>query len=370
MADLNEKEASKTVRIVGGDEAHFADVILEGGEKKLRAKADVTVNSLRGFDPIADTWGFIGTEADSKGVGAAGDVVTVQILAGDDAALFPAVDVDTTVVVDDTEDDLADRIVANLTADANFALRFFARRINKRATTVYISAKEQGPQGERPNINDFLFTATGTTVVTRAFDKIIRQQKDTSLARDPADPTLGVLGISGSVSASQGEVSSRFVDFFKEPGSSDDMRVDGSSTAVDFLIEADPIETKFIESLRIEASGNGIKFGQFLSKSGAGGLTNGLELVIRSNNSELVFPVFRVTESFLNEFALGGDNFDLFIQAGGDQMRATLSFTAPFELQKQNTFVLDDFVRLRVQDNIVSGLTSLKALAFGFMREF
>ncbi len=197
MADLNEKEASKTVRIVGGDEAHFADVVLEEGQRKLVAKADVTVNSLRGFDPIADTWGFIGTEADSKGVGANGDIVNVTILAGDDAVLFPAVDVDTTVQTNDTEDDLADRIVTNLTGDVNFALRFFARRINKRATTVYISAKEQGPQGERPAVNDFLFTATGTTVVTRAFDNIIARQKNTSLARAPADPTLGVLGISG-----------------------------------------------------------------------------------------------------------------------------------------------------------------------------
>ena len=148
------------------------------------------------------------------------------------------------------------------------------------------------------------------------------------------------------------------------------MRVNGSVTPVLFTIPADASETKFVESIRIESSGNGIKFGQFLSKSGAGGLTNGLELIIRSNNSVLTFPVLTVTESFLNEFALGGDNFDLFIQAGGDQMRATLSFAAPFELQKVGTFATDDFIQLKVQDNVSSGLTSLQALVFGFMREF
>lgn len=368
MPDLNQTNATQTVRIAGGDENHEVDVILDGGVRKLAAKADVTVNSLRGFDPIADTWFFIGTEADTLGVGGPGDTVRVQILAGDDATKFPAVDVTTTVLAGWEEVDLANAIVSNLNADANFSLNFSTRKLFLDAVTVYITAKRPGPEGARPNINDFLVTTTGTTVATRAFDNIVQRQKNTSLARDPANPTLGVIGISGSVSASSGEVTGRFVHFF-ENGGSNNLRVNGSSTPVVFSILTDATRETFIESIRFEAAGNGIKFGQFFSKSG-GELTNGVSLKIRSNDSEFIFPALKATENFLNEFAFGPDNFNVFIQSGTDQCRATLTFGAPFQLFKSGTFTTDDFLSVTIQDNLSSGLTSFKALVSGFFRDF
>lgn len=369
MADLDITKRAQPVELFDETTGLSASIVLDGGVPKLRSLSDVTVNSLRGFDPIADTWGFIGTEANSTGVGAAGDTIRTQIAAGDDVSLFPAVDVSTTVQVGDTEEILADRHVSELNGDSNFSLRYSARRINKRAVTVYITAKEAGPQGERPNINDYQFTATGTTVVTPAFQNIIRRQKDTSLARDPSDPTLGVIGISGSVSATAGDVTGRFVEFFLNGGSSS-LLVDGSVTPVDFTVTSDAVDVKFIRSIRFAATGNGIKFGQFLSKSGAGGLTNGIEVTIRSNNAEFTFAPIKTTENFLNGFAIGEDNFNLFIQAGGDQMRATLTFLAPFELQKTGTFATDDFLRVRIRDNITAGISMLDCRAFGFKREF
>ena len=83
MGDIDQNKSTQSVRVVGGDENHAVDVVLDDGVKKLAAKADVTVNSLRGFDPIADTWFYIGTEQDSLGAGGIGDTVRVQIAAGD-----------------------------------------------------------------------------------------------------------------------------------------------------------------------------------------------------------------------------------------------------------------------------------------------
>jgi len=346
-------------------------VELIDGKWRQLAEAEVSVNVLRGFDPIADTWMFIGTEADSTGAGVIGDTVRIQIAAGDDVTLFPAVDVTTTLTATEAGDEeaLANLIASDLNADSNFVLRFSARRINKRTTTLYITAREPGPQGERPNTNDFQVTATGTTIITRAFDNIIRRKKETSLARDPADPTLGIIGISGSVVQSEGAVTGRFIEFFEDSADSNNLIVDGSTIPVDFTIDAPITGVKFINSIRFSANASGIKFQQFLSKSGVI-LTNGLEITIRSNNIEITFPVLKSTDDLFNMFSRGPDNFNFITGAGDDQVRFTLTFPAPFPLSTVGTFTVDDFIRIKIQDDLSTGINSFKAIAFGFTREF
>lgn len=367
MADLSYTQAAQPVTLVDEVTGNAAEIVLDGGVKKLRTLADVTVNSLRGFDPIADTWFFIGTEQNSIGVGAAGDTVRVQIAAGDNPSLFPAVDVSTTVLNGDTEALLAARIVANLNGNANFAANFFARVLYTYATGVYITAKVPGPGSERPNVDDFQVTTTGTTVATRAFQDIIRRQKNTSLARDPANPTLGVLGISGTVQAGAGEVTGRIVEFASN-GGSPNLLVDGSVTPVDFQINASATKQRFITSIRFEALANGMQFTRFLGQNGP--LTNGILLTVRSNNSQIDFPAIKTTEDFASYFSLGPANFDFYDVAGTDYFRATLTFEAPFQLYKQGTFATDDFIRIRVRDNLTSGVVRFQAIAFGFERDF
>jgi len=361
-----------TVRstITGGDGVHEADVILEDGERKLRSKADVTVNSLRGFDPIADTWFFIGTELDSLGAGDSGDTVRVQILAGDDVVKFPAIDVTTTLTASEANDEtaLGNKIVQDLNGDVNFSLNYFARRIDEDAVTVYITSRTPGPRGSRPNTNDFLVTTTGVTVATRAFDSVTQKQKNTSLARDPANPTLGVLGISGSVTAGEGDVSGRIVEFAEDVSSSDDMRIDGSSTPVTFTIDASADKERFFTSLRFEALGNGIQFTKFLSQNTA--ITNGVMVKIRSRDSEVTFPDIFTTEDFASVFSRGPSDFDFFDVSGTDYFRATLTFTAPFQLFKQGTFATDDFISVTIQDDLTSGIAQFRFIGFGFEREF
>lgn len=356
-------------RILGDDGAHSVDIILDGGVRKLAAQADVTINSLRGFDPIADTWFFIGTELNSLGAGDIGDTVRVQIAAGDNPSIYPAVDVTSTLTATEAGDEtaLANLIVSDLNNNSNFSERFFARRLDDVATTVYITSRQPGPGDERPNPNDFQVSSTGTTVVSPAFDNIIRRQKNSSLARDPANPILGVLGISGSVTASEGNIDGRIVEYALNSGSSD-LRVDGSITPQNFRIEASPNKERFITSLRFEALGNGIQFTNFLSQNGP--LNNGVLLTIRSNNSQVTFPAIQTTEDFFSLFSRGHSDNDLYDVAGTDYFRATLTFPAPFQLHKQDTFNTDDFIEVTVQDDLSSNLVRFRFICFGFEREF
>lgn len=369
MADLDFKEVNQSVQIVGSDEAYAVDVILDEGVRKLAALADVTVNSLRGFDPIVDWWGYVGNKIDVTGVGAAGDVVTWAAAAGDDPSLFPAISVGTTVQVGDDENSLVERIVSNLNSDSNFSAWYFARKIYDDAPTVYVTSRLPGAAYSRPNTNDVTFTATGTTVVTPAWDNLIQRQKNTSLARDPSNPTLGVLGISGSVSAAEGDVTGRIIEFAENLGSSD-LRVDGSTIAQDFTINADANKQRFFTSLRFEALGNGIQFTNFLSKNTDLNLNEGVLITIRSNNAQVDFPEIRATEDFASFFSRGPSDFDLFDVSGTDYFRATLTFAAPFQLFKQGTFATDDFIRVRIRSDLSSGLAQFKFIGFGFERDF
>lgn len=354
--------------MVGRNGLYEVDVQLVDSNPSLRTFGLQTIQSLRGFDPVADTWFYIGSELDSLGVGNAGDIVTVTIAAGDDPVKFPAVSNQTTVLVGDNETILANRIVSNLNADPNFALNFFARRIDEDATTVYITARFQGPSGSRPNPNDFDVSATGTTIVTKAWDDIIQRSKVTSLARDPQNPKLGVLGISGSVTAGEGDVTGRIIEFATDGGAGVDLRVNGSITPVDFFINASIDKERFFTSLRFEALGNGIQFTNFLSKNTA--ITNGVLITIRSNDSEITFPPIKKTEDFASLFSRGPSDFQVFDVSGTDYFRSTLNFAAPFQLYKQGTFATDDFIRIRIQDDLSSGLVEFKFIGFGFERDF
>lgn len=366
----NMSDALKTV-IQGGDGEYTADVLLREGVKYLQVFGVQAIESLRGFDPIADTWFYIGTELDSKGAGQAGDTVRVQIAAGDDLVKFPAIDVTITLTASEANDEtaLANLVVSNLNADTNFSLNYFARRLDEQATTVYITARQPGPAGERPNLNDFQVSSTGTTVVTRAFDRIERRNKITSLARDPANPTLGVLGISGSVTAGEGDVTGRIIEFAEDINGSSDLRVNGSiNNPQSFRIEASPDKERFITSLRFEALGNGIQFTNFLSQNKS--LDNGILITIRSNDSQITLPEIKNTEDFASFFSRGDSDFDVYDVSGTDYFRATLSFAAPFQLFKKGTFAQDDFIEIQIRDNLNSGLRRFQFIAFGFEREF
>jgi hypothetical protein len=357
----NERLATQST-LVGKDGQHEADIQLIDGHPSLRTFGIQAIESLRGFDPIPDTWFYIGNETNSSGAGAIGNTVRVQIAAGDVPANFPAVDLTYTLVAGDVgnEETLATNIASYLNGQASFNTLWRAQKISN-SGCVYITSKKPGGQFERPNAGDFTVTATGTTSVTVAFDRIIRQNKITSLARDPADPRQGILGIQGSVVQTEGDVTTRFQTVFSN------LLVNGSITPVDFTVPADASEVKFITSVVLSGTANGIKFGQFLSRPT---LTNGIVVSFKSNDFSATRQALKTTDDVLDYHAEDPDNFVLYVQSGGDKFTAVLEFGSPLELRPQGEFSVNDFLKIRIQDDLTAGILSLRAIVSGFNREY
>lgn len=372
MPDLGFNQRSDIVQLTGSDELYTADVELIAGKKKLLTDATVTVESVFGKDGFADSWFAIGDFDDCSGVGAENDTIRVQIVAGCDATEFPAVDVTYTITASDVaaaqpEISVRDNIVTALNGNSNFATSWKATKVKDNGIIV-IQAKFRGEIGERPVANDIQVTATGTTTVTLAFNNILQRGKETSLTKDPDDPRIGVLGISGTVNVTPGSIGSRYQEFF-ENASSSNLLVNGSVTPVVFTIPLSSTDDIFIEQLRFFGGGNGIKFGQFLSKSGIG-LTNGILIEIKSDDETFTFPVIKKTEDFKNIFsAPSGSDFRIDIQAGSDQILAIFNPEIPFALRKIGTFTTDDYAKITVRDDLTSGIQTLQSTAIGFTKE-
>jgi hypothetical protein len=361
MGDLTQEESTQYISLVDENTGLKAKIELIDGEPRVITGGVQSIESLKGFDPICDCWFYIGTELDDNGAGNIGDTVRVQIAAGSNPSKYPAIDITYTLIADDAgdEEQLALNIANYLNADVTFNQLWRAQRIQGNGC-VYITAKKPGGQYERPNVDDFQVTSTGTTIVTRAQQEIVRQNKGTGLTRDPVDPRNGQLGTQASVIEVSGNLTSRFINTF-------DLSVDGSVTPVKFTIPADAQEVKYISSIAFDVTGNGIKFGQFASKST---LPNGIQINFKSNDIMITGEFLKTTDDLQAFHAEDPDNFGLYIQKGVDKLYVVRNFSPAIELRPQNEFSIDDYVDIVVNDNLISGISDIRAIVNGFNREF
>lgn len=362
MADLDRfLKATQSVSLVDENTGLTANIELIDGQNSVRTFGIQAIESLRGFDPICDTYFYIGSELDSTGAGNPGDTIRVQIAAGDDITKYPAIDLTYTLIAADSGDEetLALNIANFLNQDSTFNQLWRAQRIQGNGC-VYITSKKPGGQYERPNVGDFSVSSTGTTVVTAAFDSIIRRNKITGLTRDPVDPRQGQLGTQASVIEVAGNLTSRFTETFN-------LGVDGSGTPVTFTVNPDPQEVRFVSSIAIDITGNNIKFGQFASKTT---LPTGIQINFKSNDIVVSGEYLKTTDDLQAYHAEDPDNFGLYVQQGGDKLYVVRNFSPAIELRPQGEFTIDDYVNLVVNDNLVSGISEIRAIVSGFNREF
>lgn len=355
-------------------------VVRSDGKIALAVDSRTVVESTFGFDQNPDSFFRI------RETGGAGTTWAVFIRGTSVDATIPDRDVPDytkifTVVSGEVGDELKlrDRIIQELNADPAFKNTVFlkARKASDRAI-VHISSDAFSTSGEfyeRPLAGDFAVTiggAPGDGVVVIGFDNLISRSKPVTIARDLDSPhALGLFGITGQVFVTAKELSDLFIDEAKNGGSVD-MLVNGSGTPVNFIIPASATTDIFVEELIFDSGGNGIKFGQFFSKSGAGGLTNGIEVTIQSDNVQTVFPILKTTEDFKNKWAAlsgTGAAFRIDVQSGKDEVLAILSFKNPFVMRVAGSFTTDDFIQVKVQDNISSGLARFNFRAKGFQKE-
>jgi len=364
------KQIMGAVRLRGGNAPFYdVDVELIGGKRKLITEATVTVEQLFGKPGFAGAWFALGTFADCAGIGSAGDTVRVQIVAGCPVANYPTVDYTYTIVAGDVaaarpEIAVRDNIVAGLNADANFKISFIAKVVKDNGI-VFIESKIRGEMGDRPLVNDFLVTSTGTTVVTPSANNIMRVGTETELVRSLDDPRQGILGISGSLTITPGALSNRLeVDLLN--AANNDFTVNGSGTPVIFELLPDATYDLFITQLRLHGRSNGIKFGQFMNINSV--LTNGITFDIKSGDEPVDLNPVKSTDDLKSRFASVG-GFDLDVQAGGDHLLAALDFgtQTPLVLRKAGTFAVEDRLQLIVNDNLTT-VTEMFATVIGFRR--
>lgn len=347
------------------------------GITALPIDGQVTVTSTFGLDASPDTF-FTIVETGSIGCQWTIDIAGVTDPTGSERTA-PAFQKTFTIDAQTENDELAfrDAIITSLNLDNDFRNNcyFKAGPVSDRATIHIYSEKfsATGEYWERPSAGSFQVTIGGTPsdgVVIVGFDNIISRSKPVSIFRDVDSPhRLGSFSIFGNVRVEAKELSDLYVAEAQNAGSSE-MTVNGSVTPVDFTIDASTLTDLFIESLIFDAQGSGIKYGNFLSRNQS--IPNGLEITIKSDNIETTFPLIKTTEDFKNKFAaLSGDgaNFRLDIQAGADEMLAILRFQNPFILKIQGTYPVNDFIRVRVQDTLQSGISRLNFRAKGFQKE-
>ena len=360
MGDLTDGQRTEVVRITGGDELHQADVILMDGIKRLRTDAIVTVQELLGQFVYADTFFDINT------IGSNDDTITVSIPDDSVTVVTTKTASETDVII------LADKVRDALNNNVNFALSFKAVRM-KSNPRIYITAKNPGKIGERPDSGDFAVSATGGITYTLGFDNIIRRKKDLALFPHPLDFGLGTINITGEVTTIAGAVSDQFYKYALHTTYGNNLLQNGSLvTPVNFYIYPDTggQTDMFVDELRFFGGGNGIKFAQFLAKNVK--LTNGILIEIKSDNTVKQLPIIYSTEDFKNVFAFGSAaNFSINVQAGAYQFLAVNLFGTPFSLRKDGTFGAgnNDYIKISIRDDLRTVAAELKFLANGFSQE-
>lgn len=382
-----EARSVQRVQMIGGDENFTADVIQLGdGSKAMRTSGLVQIDQLFGQPADGVTWGYIGTADDANGVGSAGDTVTVTIAAAPTPLnlVYPAVSVTTTVTASHVADTNPERalslsLCADLNADANFAAAWKCT-VMKDYSGIFINSKLFNEWGERkgcsPITDCFNMTATGTTRVTVAFNEIERRGLSTELQRSPNNPRFGTLNVAGSFIQQPGGTGDLLFEELKN-GASSSMIVDGSVTPVNFRVNCDPVDDKYISALRLYGGCNGIKFGQFFCKNTT--ITNGILVSVRSEAADLILLPLRTTDDVKNKFALGSSGpsgqFRVDIQQGGDTFAADFEFPGAAILKKcgTNGTGTDDYIQVTIRDNLTGSQggnwSELGSLATGFRRE-
>ena len=345
------------------------------GLTALVTDATVVVESTFGFDQQPDSWFKI------INTGAIGDTWTIFIAGTSVDPSTPDRDLASytkifTVLASEVGDEikLRDRMIQQLNADTTFKNTVFlkANKATDRAI-VHIQSQKFSVSGEfyeRPLAGDFNVTVSGSAVRVLGFDNFVSRSKPVTISRDRDSPhRLGLFGVTGTVSVTQKELADLFVQEATNAGSPA-MTVNGSVTPVLFRVEASATTDLFIEDLIFDGQGNGIKFGQFLNQNTK--LTNGVQLTIKSEDVTTVFPIIKSTEDFKNKFgALSGDgsNFRIDVQAGKDEMLAILRFNNPFLMRVAGSFTIDDYVEVKIQDNLSSQVSRFNFRVKGFEKE-
>lgn len=368
MGDItNSDKASAAVGIVGsppdGDgELYRASVILEDGIYKLATTKKVNVESLSGVQEAASNYFFYELVA-------VGDTLLIEIAATPASPSFSKL---FTVLAGENRFTFAGRVVLELNSDfVNFQPYFKAYQV-KDNSVIFIENKTIAEAGENKAIDSFKVTGTGTIAISlqRAFDNFERRSSVVQASKSIKDPRLAVFGIEGVVESRSADVGGLFVlqPYRNNNPALIDLNVNPTLPFTEFTFPMLPLDDIFVNEIRFFGIDAAIKFEQFLGNNSV--LANGIEVTIKTDNEIVTLPRIRATEDFADKFAFGGgDNFQLYVQSGGDKFLASF-LSAPFPLRRAGAWGPgnDDYIKIRIYDNI-STIDYFQSAVIGFTRE-
>jgi len=329
------------IRLAGSND-QLLDIETVGGKNKAHVIAEIQVSELLGVVIRAFNY-FAVTAAPLNS--------TFQVHG------FDSVDVTSTVTASEAGDvhATAQLIVDDLNADNTFNAIWEAYK-PEGCPKVFVHSlvDKSGNCNEEAT---FSVTVAGGAARTLGYGDGLKQRPvPIAIFPHPDDPEYGTMSITGAVSVSAKSVQDYFSEKGTEPGGSPDLTVDGSTTPVDFKVEASSTEDLIITEIRISLEDGGINFTKFMDIQP---LANGVELEIKTKGAVASFsPVLQTTNDIVLLFNSGG--LDTFIHLG-KRLVGTFKPDNPFILKKGSS----DYVCMRVQDDL-RGLVAFEYAVKGY----
>lgn len=382
-------------RIVGDDtlavEREAQVVTRNDGVRAIAVDSRTVVESTFGSNSAPDAYFRI------INTGLAGTTWTIYIAGTSNDPSVPDRDVPAytkifTVQLSEQGDEIAfrDRIITELNQDTNFkngALLKAQRATDRSIVHIYSTAFTlSGEFYERTTPGDFSVTIGGIPgdgVVVVPFDVLITRNLPVATIPDFDSPhRLSRFGVTGDINISFKDLDDIFVQYATDNGTptpdgggtgSNNLLVNGSLGSPQlFTIPAQAETDVFIQTLIFRCQGNGIKLNTFFAKNTA--ITNGVVVEIKSDDVITSFLPLRTTSDFKNRWAaLSGTvaTWELSIESGRDEAVAILTFQNPFVIKAQGTHGAgnDDYIEVKIQDNLTSGNFFFDFLARGFEAE-
>jgi hypothetical protein len=131
-----------------------------------------------------------------------------------------------------------------------------------------------------------------------------------------------------------------------------DLSVNGSVTNVDFFINSKP-QDLIVSSLTFELYGGNVRQDRFMDLNSE--LANGILIEIKSEDNVFQFPAIRRTGELDSIFSVGeAGQYSIFSASSGTYVSAKFGLSNPFIIKETGSYPVDDYVRVRVRDNLSS----------------
>lgn len=343
-------------KILGADGLYEADVILQGGVKRVATTSIALVESLLGEVVFPYTW------IEVHDIGGIGDTMRTQI-PGD------GVDVTTTRTANEvTVNDLAKKHRDELNNNSNFDA-FFEASVPRASHLVCMQSKLI--QTVRDFGGAILHTNTGTMETVLEHDTFLDRPIALAIFPHPKDCRKGTINVTGEIGVLEtGRPPKRLL--LMDSAGNFEQNINGSTTPTTFTLRNNPVyqahqdQDMIVTELRIEATSGSINVGagKYIR---VGMLANGHRFQVRSDGELEYDENLKLSEDIHHAFAFGvGSKFEIFNTAGDGSLVAV--FARPFFIRKEGTFGIPDDIIVDVRDDFRL-IERLRVSAVGFFED-